>query len=172
MATPPCPLETTLLYTITTPLVLHSKSIERWEHNCDYYGSVNPPTSLRGHHRLLRSGTTSGTQDRPNIKTTLHFPSQGRPVRPSHLPIPAPAQSKPHLNIVTSPMPTRRRPTAYNTALQLASQRQAHLGNAHPHPRRKRPHPEGCSRAAVQVPCGNWSLRVAYHSGVANELLS
>ncbi|KAF8492773.1 hypothetical protein F5888DRAFT_1618582, partial [Russula emetica] len=34
---------------------VHSKSIERWEHNYQTHGSVNPPTPLRGRRRLLGS---------------------------------------------------------------------------------------------------------------------
>ena len=40
---------------ITTALGVHSKSIERWEHNYENHGSVNPPTPLRGRCRLLSS---------------------------------------------------------------------------------------------------------------------
>jgi transposase len=38
---------------ITTMLGVRLKSIERWEYNYENYGSVNPPTPLRGRRRLL-----------------------------------------------------------------------------------------------------------------------
>lgn len=41
---------------ITAALGVHSKSIERWEDNYQKYGTVNPPTPLRGRPRLLSSG--------------------------------------------------------------------------------------------------------------------
>ena len=38
---------------ITTALGVHSKRVERWEHNYENHASVNPPTPLRGCRRLL-----------------------------------------------------------------------------------------------------------------------
>lgn len=40
---------------ITTALGVHSKSVERWEHNYETHGCVNPPTPLRGRRRMLSS---------------------------------------------------------------------------------------------------------------------
>jgi transposase len=40
---------------ITTALGVHSKSIERWQHNYENHGSVDPSTPLRGRRRLLSS---------------------------------------------------------------------------------------------------------------------
>jgi transposase len=40
---------------IAAALGVHSKSIERWEDNYENHGCVNPPTPLRGRHRLLSS---------------------------------------------------------------------------------------------------------------------
>jgi transposase len=45
---------------ITIALGVHSKSIERWEHNYKNRGSVNLPTPLRGCHRLLSGDIAEG----------------------------------------------------------------------------------------------------------------
>ena len=47
---------------ITAALGVHSKSIERWQHNYENHGTVNPPTPLRGRRRLLN----------PNVTEELH----------------------------------------------------------------------------------------------------
>jgi transposase len=40
---------------ITAALGVYSTSVERWEHNYETHGCVNPPTPLRGRRRLLSS---------------------------------------------------------------------------------------------------------------------
>ncbi|KAI0264583.1 hypothetical protein BGY98DRAFT_888945, partial [Russula aff. rugulosa BPL654] len=47
---------------ITAALGVHSKSIERWQHDYENHGTVNPPTPLRGRRRLLN----------PNVTEELH----------------------------------------------------------------------------------------------------
>jgi transposase len=48
---------------ITTALGVHSTSIERWEHNYESHGRVDPPTPLRGRRRLLSSAITEELQE-------------------------------------------------------------------------------------------------------------
>jgi transposase len=48
---------------ITAALGVHSKSIERWEHNYENSGSVNLPTPLRGCRRLLSGDIAEGLHE-------------------------------------------------------------------------------------------------------------
>jgi len=41
---------------IATALGVHSNSIKRWEQNYETYGTVSPPTPLRGQQQLLSNG--------------------------------------------------------------------------------------------------------------------
>jgi len=56
---------------ITTALGVHSKSIERWEHNYENHGSVNPPTPLRGCRRLLSSDIAEELHEMLNESPSL-----------------------------------------------------------------------------------------------------